>query len=187
VLDNGKLGDGPSNRNLVVGNIVRNNRRVGISIDGSGDNRVSGNRVSGQPIGIRLSGRSLSNLVTRNDVSDATEIGIFVDRPAAANAIVGNRIHAARVGVRIRGAADTLVRANRLLATSVHGVTVDGSPDGGQSGRTPAPRLGLLGGLPRRQVPDGPRVLRQRPLLRPFQRRRRDLAQRRSEQPLGRG
>jgi parallel beta-helix repeat protein len=133
VLDDGKFDDGPSNRNRIVGNVVRDNGHVGISIDGSSQNRVAENRVGRQPVGIRLFGRSLGNVVERNDVRDAHQMGVFVDRPARANALVANEVRGARTGVRVRGAADTLVRANRLLAITAHGVTVDG-PSGASAG-----------------------------------------------------
>lgn len=126
VLDDGKTGDGPSNGNRVFGNVVRDNGKVGISIDGSGANQIYANRIDGQPIGIRLFGRSLGNSVTRNRVTNASSLGILVDSPSASNAILGNQVVGATTGLRIRGAAETIVRANALLGARGHAVSIDG-------------------------------------------------------------
>jgi parallel beta-helix repeat protein len=127
VLDDGKRGDGPSIDNRVYDNDVADNGKVGISIDGSGDNRVYGNRVSGQPIGIRLFGRSLGDVISGNRVTDSGIIGIFVDAPSSTNAIVANRVSGAPTAVKIRGASSTLVRGNDLAGAHGHGVTVTAS------------------------------------------------------------
>jgi parallel beta-helix repeat protein len=126
VLDDGKTGDGPSNGNRVVGNVVRDNGKVGISLDGSGANQIYANRIEGQPIGIRLFGRSLGNTVSRNRVTGASVLGILVDSPSASNAILGNQVVGATTGLRIRGASETIVRANALLGARGHAVSIDG-------------------------------------------------------------
>jgi len=132
VLDDGKRGDGPSTGNRIFGNVVRDNGKAGISLDGSGANRVYANRIEGQAIGIRLLGRSLGNTITGNRILGPASVGIFVDAPSAANAIAGNRVLGAPTAVRIRGADATIVRGNDLLDAAAHGLIVD------RAGRRPA-------------------------------------------------
>jgi parallel beta-helix repeat protein len=124
VIDDGKLADGPSNDNRVVGNTVRGNGKVGISVDGSGDNQVLHNRVDGQPIGIRVYGPALGNTVRSNSVSGAARIGIFVDAPASSNAIEENRLARTATAIGIRGAHGTVVEENSILSADGHGVSV---------------------------------------------------------------
>jgi parallel beta-helix repeat protein len=126
VLDDGKLGDGPSNRNRVLGNVVRDNGRVGISVEGSSHNVIGSNQVSGQPIGIRLFGRALGNAVAANNVRNAGSAAIVVTAPAQANAIFDNLVRGGPTGVRIRGAKSTTVRANMLLDLRAHAVSIEG-------------------------------------------------------------
>jgi parallel beta-helix repeat protein len=128
VIDDGKRADGPSNGNVVEGNDVRANGRVGISIDGSSANLVAANRIDGQRAGVRIIRRSRGNVVRDNRITRSTEYGVLVDG-ASGTRVHANVVSAARTGARLRGAPGTLVSANTLRAIRGHGIEVGG--DGG--------------------------------------------------------
>ena len=126
VLDDGKKADGPSNGNRVYGNVIRGNRRVGVSVDGSSRNDIHGNNISGSRFGIRLFGPSRRNRARGNTISDASIAAIFVDHPSADNSVRANEIVRGWTGVRVRGAARTLIADNRIADVRSHGVKIEG-------------------------------------------------------------
>ena len=152
VLDDGKFADGPSTDNLVAGNRVRRNRRVGISIDGSHFNVVAANEVSGSRYGIRVIRDSSGNRIMGNRLRASTEYGIFLDGQPGGGRVVRNTvlsenvIHGAETGVRLRNTARTQATENIVRAVVSHGFKVDGHEDRATeiagnriTGRGPAP------------------------------------------------
>jgi parallel beta-helix repeat protein len=125
VIDDGNRGDGPSNRNVIAGNDVRDNLRVGISIDGSSHNLVTGNRIDGQRYGVRVFRRSSGNVVRNNRITHSAEYGVFIDGADSAR-VRSNVVADARTGTRLRSATGSRVTSNTLLAMREHGVEVDG-------------------------------------------------------------
>ena len=135
VLDDGKGADGPSNGNLIAGNVVRRNQRVGISIDGSHSNVVAANQVSGSRYGVRIIRDSYDNRITGNRLTASSEYGIFLDGQPRHGRIVRdtvmseNVILGAETGVRLRNTARTDATANIISGVFSHGFKVDGSED----------------------------------------------------------
>jgi parallel beta-helix repeat protein len=133
VLDDGKDADGPSDRNAIVGNIVRDNARVGIWIEGSSHNRVIGNRVDRQRDGVLIQPGSSGNVVRDNVIADSGDYGVFVNG-APVTDVAGNAIARAGTGVRLRATSRSLVMGNVMARMRDHGVRIDGSngpPDTG--------------------------------------------------------
>jgi parallel beta-helix repeat protein len=134
VVDDGRLGDGPSTGNLVVRNVVRGNRGVGISIDGSGDNVIRGNRTVGQRDGIRLTRAARANVVVANSILLPSRTGIALAGGASVptdTRIAGNAIRGAPVGVRLRDTRGTILSGNLIEGARGHAVMIYG---GGASG-----------------------------------------------------
>ena len=135
VLDDGKHADGPSNNNLIAGNVVRGNKRVGISIDGSHSNVVSDNDVYGSRYGVRVIRDSYGNRITGNRLTASSEYGIFLDGQPGRGPIVrdtvisDNVIRGAETGVRMRNTARTEATDNVVRGVFSHGFKVDGSED----------------------------------------------------------
>lgn len=135
VLDDGKSADGPSNNNLIAGNVVRDNKRVGISIDGSHSNVVAGNEVSGSRYGVRVIRDSSNNRIMGNTLKASTEYGIFLDGQPSGDRIVQdtvvseNVIVGAETGVRLRNTVRTDATENVVRDVFSHGFKVDGSAD----------------------------------------------------------
>jgi parallel beta-helix repeat protein len=126
VLDDGDLGDGPSQSNLVARNRVADNGKVGISIDGSHGNVVRDNRISGGRYGVRLFGPARDNRVARNTIARAQVLGILAEDPASGTGVLGNTIVAAQTGIADLGAPGTTIAANRISGASMHAVKVEG-------------------------------------------------------------
>jgi poly(beta-D-mannuronate) C5 epimerase len=97
--DNGSNGimlDENSNFNLVRNNDVWNNRGDGIVVQGSSHSVVSGNRISGNEVGVRV---------------NANQLG-FTDNTRVAN----NEIRNNRRGIQVYGGArDTVTQGNQIL------------------------------------------------------------------------
>jgi parallel beta-helix repeat protein len=125
VIDDGKHADGPSNYNYIYGNVVRDNGKVGIQIDGSSFNVVNGNRVIGGRLGVRVLGRSHDDDLTGNEITGAATAGAFVYHPAARIDLNRNRIGHTFTGVSLRGADAVRIDRNRIDAVSGHGVKVE--------------------------------------------------------------
>lgn len=126
VLDDGKAADGPSNYNEVYDNVVRDNKRVGISIDGSQNTIIRDNEISGSRYGIRLYGPTSTTTIRHNEIRDSGSFGIFVDRPTRKSWIVDNRIDGAFTGVRVRSARSTVIRGNKFVNMNGHAIKFDG-------------------------------------------------------------
>jgi len=135
VLDDGKTADGPSNGNVITGNIVRNNKRVGISIDGSHSNVVAANTVSGSRYGVRVIRDSADNRITGNTLSRSSEYGVFLDGQSHGERVVRdtvireNVIRGAETGVRMRDTTRTDAVENTVTDVVSHGFKVDGFED----------------------------------------------------------
>lgn len=134
VMDDGSRADGPSNGNVIADNEVRDNARVGISIDGSSHNLIRGNRIDHQRYGVRLIRRSRSNVVRSNTITRTAADGVFIDG-ASGTQVRANVVSRAATGARMRDAPGSVVSANALLGMRSHGVEVnrgdDGLPDPG--------------------------------------------------------
>ena len=152
VLDDGKHADGPSDHNLVAGNVVRGNKRVGISIDGSHSNVVRANDVSGSRYAVRVIRDSYGNRIIANRLSASGDYGVFLDgqprrgRMVRGTVISDNVIRGAETGVRLRNTARTQATDNVVRGVVSHGFKVDGHEDhdteiaGNRiAGRGPAP------------------------------------------------
>ncbi|MFY9265586.1 MAG: right-handed parallel beta-helix repeat-containing protein [Solirubrobacterales bacterium] len=126
VLDDGKAADGPSNFNQVYNNVVRDNGRVGISIDGSQRTTIRDNVISGHHYGIRLYGPTSDTMIRGNKIVDSSSFGVFVDNPTHSSWIIGNRIEGAFTGVRVRNSRRAVIRANRFTRMNGHAVKFDG-------------------------------------------------------------
>lgn len=134
VIDDGKEGDeaiplGPATSNEVSHNVVRDNGRVGIVVDGSHNNVVRNNRIIGGRYGIRVYGPAVDNRVERNAISGARAFGVFVDSPSSRTSLSGNQITDTTTGVRIRGTSQTSVLGNRMTSVDSHGVKIDPARD----------------------------------------------------------
>ncbi len=125
VIDDGKNADGSSNRNRIVDNAVHDNGNVGISIDGSSQNVVTGNDVARQRYGVRVFRRSFGNVVSVNQIAQSRDYGVFVDG-ARRTRVTGNSIVRAFTGVRLRNAGGTSLIGNVMVAMQGHGVKADG-------------------------------------------------------------
>lgn len=126
VLDDGKAADGPSNFNQVYDNVVRENGRVGISIDGSQQTIIRNNRISGHRYGIRLYGPTSGTMIRSNQISDSRSFGVFIDHPTHDSWLIDNQIEGAFTGVRVRGSRSTAIRSNRFERMNGHAVKFDG-------------------------------------------------------------
>lgn len=125
VVDDGKDADGPSDRNAVVGNVVRDNAGAGIWIEGSSHNRIIGNRVDGQRYGVLIQPGSSGNTVGDNVIADSGDYGVFVNGGQVTD-VAGNAIARAGTGVRLRETARSRVMGNVMVRMRDHGVKVDG-------------------------------------------------------------
>ncbi len=125
VIDDGKSGNRPSDSNVVVDNIVRDNARVGIQIDGSAHNLIRGNRIAGSRQGIRVLGPARDNILAANSVSGARDFGVVLHPPSQGTLLVANAISATPTGVRIHGSSDVTVTRNRIVRVTSHAVKVD--------------------------------------------------------------
>lgn len=125
VIDDGKKADGPSNGNVIADNDVRDNAKVGISIDGSSHNLIVGNRIDHQRYGVRVFRRSFDNVVRGNRITRSTDYGVFLDG-ARGTRVSRNVVTGASTGARLRDAPSSVVTDNALLAMRGHGVKVDG-------------------------------------------------------------
>ena len=126
VLDDGDLADGPSQSNLVEGNRVVGNGKVGISIDGSHRNVVRNNRVEGGRYGVRLFGRARDNRLMANTITRPSVLGILAEDPSSGTGVVGNVIAGAPNGVADLGAPATTIARNRIAGASAHAIKVEG-------------------------------------------------------------
>jgi parallel beta-helix repeat protein len=133
VLDDGHDADGPSDRNMVVGNVVRGNARAGIWIEGSSQNRIIGNRVDGQRYGVLIQPGSSGNVVGDNVIADSGDYGVFVNGGPVTD-VAGNAIARAGTGVRLRETSRSLVTGNVMVRMRDHGVKIDGSRGPAQRG-----------------------------------------------------
>jgi len=159
VIDDGRRGRiGASGFDHVYDNVVRDNGRVGISIDGSNENIVANNAVSGGLTGIRVFGRATAsaagNELAGNTVSGARSAGILVARPGSGTIVSANRVAASLVGIAVHGAHGTLIARSRIVRARLHGISLVGSVDtrivGNRvSGAGPSPlyRAGAVGTL----------------------------------------
>jgi parallel beta-helix repeat protein len=135
VLDDGKAADGPSNDNLIAGNVVRGNKRVGISIDGSHSNVVAANKVSGSRYGVRVIRDSSHNRIMGNTLTASSDYGVFLDgqprngRIVKDTVISENVISGAETGARLRNTARTEATDNVVRGVVSHGFKVDGFED----------------------------------------------------------
>jgi parallel beta-helix repeat protein len=133
VIDDGNRADGPSNGNVIAENEVRDNAKVGISIDGSSRNLIVGNTIDHQRYGVRLIRRSRDNVVRGNTITRTAADGVFLDG-ASGTEVRANVVSSAATGARMRDAPGSVVSANTLLGMRSHGVDVDrgdGLPDRG--------------------------------------------------------
>jgi parallel beta-helix repeat protein len=133
VIDDGKEADGPSDRNVIVGNVVRDNARVGIWIEGSSHNRVVDNRVDGQRYGVLIQPGSRGNVVGDNVIADSADYGVFVNGGPVTN-VAGNAIARAGTGIRLRQTSRSRVMKNVMVRMRDHGVKVDGPRGPAESG-----------------------------------------------------
>ena len=129
VIDAGRAGRVAPSRDIhVYRNVVRNNGKVGISIDGSNDNVVRDNRVSGGLIGIRVFGRphgqATGNVITGNRIIGAREIGVLVAKPASDTRLAGDTINGSVDGIAVRGARSTFVAYSKVAAARLHAVSI---------------------------------------------------------------
>jgi parallel beta-helix repeat protein len=138
VIDDGQFGIGPSNFNVVVDNIARDNAKVGIQVDGSSHNLIRHNRITGGRQGIRILGSAFDNVVARNSIREASDFGLIVHAPSRRTLFARNLVADTPTGVRIHGAADATVTRNRILRVVSHAVKVD------DAGRASATRV-LIG------------------------------------------
>lgn len=125
VIDDGKYGNGPSNFNVVVDNVVRANAKVGIQIDGSAHNLVRGNRISGSRQGVRILGPAKDNIVAANSIAGARDFGVILHAPSQGTLLTHNAIRGTPTGVRVHGSSDATVSGNRILGVASHAVKVD--------------------------------------------------------------
>ena len=125
VIDDGKHGNSPSNHNVVTDNVVRANAGVGIQIDGSAHNRVFGNRIIGSRQGVRVLGPAKDNVIRRNSISGARDVGVILQSPSRRAVLAGNRISGTPTGLRIQGSSLVSVRRNRIEHVTSHAVKVD--------------------------------------------------------------
>jgi parallel beta-helix repeat protein len=124
VIDDGNHADGPSNGNVIAENEVRDNAKVGISIDGSSSNLIVGNRIDHQLYGVRLIRRSHDNVVRSNTITRTAADGVVIDG-AGGTRVRANVVTSANTGARMRDAPDSVVSGNALLGMRSHGVEVN--------------------------------------------------------------
>jgi parallel beta-helix repeat protein len=139
VIDDGKFGNGPSNYNVVVDNVVRDNSKVGIQLDGSAHNLIRGNQITGSRQGIRVIGPADRNIIAGNSVGGARDFGLILHAPSRRTLVTGNTIFGTPTGVRIHGSADATVKYNRIVRVLSHAVKVD------DAGRTRARDILIAG------------------------------------------
>jgi parallel beta-helix repeat protein len=134
VIDAGRAGRlAPSGDIQVYDNVVQNNGRVGISINGSNHNLIKHNRVSGGLIGIRVFGRSYGqadgNVIAGNQITGAREIGILIAKPATATRIVGDVVSGSIDAIAVHGARSTLVMYSKVAHARLHAVSIVDASD----------------------------------------------------------
>jgi parallel beta-helix repeat protein len=140
--DNGIVIDERSDRNTVSGNLVERNGRDGIVLLGSsgnlvrgnrvgvrvnlrsGDNRVHGNELVGNRIGIELYGGAFGVRLVGNEVRDSAQKGIVLEAPGTTSR--DDRVAGAPIGVEVRAPArlrGTVVsRADRGIVVTDRGI-----------------------------------------------------------------
>jgi parallel beta-helix repeat protein len=148
VLDDGKRNDSPSDYNLVHSNIVRDNGKVGIQLDGSSHNVVRANLISGGRLGVRVLGRSHDDFFSENEITGSGTAGAFVYYPARKIALDRNRIDHTYTGITLRGADTVRIADNRIGAVSSHGVKVEDRGPGLEPVSIDYNRVGGAGGSP---------------------------------------
>lgn len=134
VIDDGRNAKiGPSARNVVINNVVRDNKLVGISIDGSNHNLIRGNKISGSVIGIRIFGRSygqaISNTVVGNTIHNPHWIGILIADPAIGTRLMTNTISGSIIGVAEHRARNTEIADSEITGARLHAVSLIRSTD----------------------------------------------------------
>jgi len=132
VVDAGRAGKtAPSADNTVVGNTVRHNAKVGISIGGSNHILIRRNQVDGGRIGIRVFGRrfgkALGNRLVENRILHAQEIGVLVQEPAQSSLIAANTIEGGPVGIVVRRASRTAIVGSTVRDVDRHAISVVGA------------------------------------------------------------
>jgi parallel beta-helix repeat protein len=125
----GRTGSGivyDSTNNMVVGNVARNNGRMGLYVDFSDGNTLSNNQVtSNNQFGIFLDYSSRTS-VQSNTVSGGSEQAVYL-YDADQTTIVGNTISgAADYGIWISSSSGNSVRSNTITQNGKGGIVLNG-------------------------------------------------------------
>jgi parallel beta-helix repeat protein len=119
-----------SSENAVVGSVFLT--ATGIVISDSDRNRIEGNEISSSERGIALDG-SMENEILENEISGSRVVGVIL-LDSEKNAITNNSARDCTVGIRLKDSIENQIGYNLLEENEVSGIRLEGSTNNKISG-----------------------------------------------------
>ena len=125
----GVMLDRNSTGNSVYGNILTGNTD-GVALWDSHDNAVYDNKVLRNKRGIRLNNTASNNDITRNEIAESTQYGLYLYDNASENWFWNNRMDGNEVGVYIKSSGNSIY--DNWISDSKEGVYLTAEAQGNQ-------------------------------------------------------
>ncbi len=112
-----------SDNNILLGNLVENNRSMGISLNASNNNQIKENQWLNQQTGMNIS-QSVTNTLSNNIVKN-NETGISLNEAAGNNQLVDNEINGNTVGISMFNAHQNIFERNQISNNFLEGIVAE--------------------------------------------------------------
>jgi parallel beta-helix repeat protein len=115
-----------SRNNTISGNIITSNNNAGIYLESaSNENRILGNSISLNSVGIALKYSSNKNSISNNNISHNNYSGILAEELCEGNSIRGNTINSnGQHGIHLSSSPTNTIDNNMLCSNGITGISL---------------------------------------------------------------